>query len=204
MVILKTVERDGIHHARVMGVEGHDVVNPHADELLESHGAVKRLTVCPQKLTALIQEGHDDRDPAGFPAHRGDDPFQILKVIVRGHVIEKAVHFLSDAVVTDIHHHEQVVAADRTEDLSLSFSASEAGGSYVNKKGRMLDLRFVQMTGVLRSYFLYPLQAPGRDVGIDLAAKFLAAPERYDAQISVKHLVFVTFNRSMRHVMTSR
>ena len=111
--IVKPVEGDGILDPWVVGVKGDDVADTHIHQFLQRQGAVQRLPLGPFVLSALIQEGHDHIQPVGLAVGGGDDPFKILIMIVRGHMVHMSVNGVGKAVVAHIHHEKQVFSADR-------------------------------------------------------------------------------------------
>lgn len=84
---LKAVQRDRILHPRVVCVKGDNIFHTHFYELLQGECTVQRLTAIALMLAALVEERHDDVDPARFSADGCDDALQILKMIVRRHVV---------------------------------------------------------------------------------------------------------------------
>ena len=80
---IESVKRDRILYTRIMCIEGDDVVNTHADQLLKCQCAVHGLTCSTSVLTALIQERHDNSDSSCFTICCSDHTFQILIVIIR-------------------------------------------------------------------------------------------------------------------------
>jgi len=129
-------------------------------------------------LTALIEEGHDHIDAAGFAADRQDGALQILVMVVRAHVVDQAVHFVGAGKVHDIDQDEQVVAADGVADDRFAFAGGEAQGA---------DRDAVIMTdeaGVRRAQVGYLFQvfgAPASEVVIDAVGKDRAAGQGDDA-----------------------
>ncbi len=78
-------------------------------------------------LPALIEERHDDIDPVGLAIASGNDPFQILVMVVRGHMVGKSMYIVGDAVVAHIHQQKEILAADGFLDGGLALAASKAG-----------------------------------------------------------------------------
>ena len=64
-------------------------------------------------LAALIQERHDYVDTACLSACCRNDTFQILIMIIRGHMVYHAAQRIRLAVVADIHDQIQIIAAHR-------------------------------------------------------------------------------------------
>ena len=135
---LEAGERDRILYAGIMCVKGDDVVNAHADQLLQGDGTVKRFPGGAAVLTALIEEGHDDGDAARLAADGGDDPLQILEVVIRRHMICLAVQGVGHAVVAHVHHDVEIHAADGLLQHALGFSIAESGDISLDNIGRTL------------------------------------------------------------------
>ena len=72
---LETMERNGVLHTGIMGVEGDDIVYAHIGQLLKSQRAVQGLSGGTLMLTAFIKEGHDHSESFRFAAACGDDTF---------------------------------------------------------------------------------------------------------------------------------
>ena len=83
----KAVQGDGILYPRIVCVKGDDVVHAHFYKLLQCNGAVQGFTAGAFVLPAFIEEGHNYIDSSGFAAYGGNDSFQILEMIIRGHMI---------------------------------------------------------------------------------------------------------------------
>ena len=113
---LESAQRDCVLHPRIVRVKSDDIVDAHANQLLKSKRAVQRLAGSTPVLAALIEERHNDIDAAAFSAYSRDDPLQVLEMIVRGHVVDIPRQRVCYAVVADVHHQVQVLAADRFGD----------------------------------------------------------------------------------------
>src|SRR5699024_3404419 len=102
--------------------KGNDIVHTHFYKLLKSQRTVQRLTAAALVLAALVEERHDDIDTARLPSDRGDDTLQILKVVVRGHVVDLTVQGIGQAVVADIHHQIDILSTDGFAEYAFCFS----------------------------------------------------------------------------------
>ena len=80
---VKTAQWDGVLHARVMGVKSDDIGNSHGCQFLQGKRTVKRFPFGTLVLSALIKKRHDHIDTMSLPGGGGDDPLQILIVIIR-------------------------------------------------------------------------------------------------------------------------
>ena len=106
-----------------MGIKGNDVIDSHTDQFLKSQSTVQRFSPGPFVLTAFIKERHDHIDSSGFSSYGGNDPFQILEMIVRGHVIGVAAERVSQRIVADIHH--KIRSSPRTDSSRMPFASPE-------------------------------------------------------------------------------
>ena len=73
-------------------------------------------------LLFTVLSRHDDIDTARLPSDRGDDTLQILKVVVRGHVVDLTVQGIGQAVVADIHHQIDILSTDGFAEYAFCFS----------------------------------------------------------------------------------
>ncbi len=78
-------------------------------------------------LAALVQKGHDHRDAPGLAAHGGDNPLQILIVVIGGHVVLLAAQAIGQGIVADIHQQVEVEAADGFQNHPLGLPGAETG-----------------------------------------------------------------------------
>ena len=122
---LKAGERDRVLDSCVVRVEGDDIVNAHPDKLLKSDGAVKGFSAASLMLPAFVEEGHNDGDPPRLSADSGDDPLQILEMIVRRHTVRMPAERIGQTVVADIDQKIKVGAPDRFLDHRLSFAGTK-------------------------------------------------------------------------------
>ena len=124
---VKALKRDRVLHTGVVGVKGDDVGHAHVHQFLQGKGTVQGLPLCAFMLPSLVEEGHNDVDPAGFAVCRGNDTLQILIMVIRGHVIFMAADRIGKAEIADIYHNKHIGAPDRFADDSLGFPGAEAG-----------------------------------------------------------------------------
>ena len=169
----KAAERDSILYSRVMCVECDDVVYAHADELLKCESAVQRFTGTSLVLTALIEERHDDVDTASLSADSGNDPFQILEMIVRRHMIRVSCQRVGYTVVADIYHQVEIFSADRLGDDAFCLSGTKTRNLCVDKKSILLISGESDVVSVLVPAFV----APFDEIIINLFPEFLASGE---------------------------
>ena len=118
----KAMEGSGILYTGIVSVKGDNVFNAHAGKLLQGCCAVQGLTAHTFALTALVQIGHNDVDPAGFSADSADNALEILEVIVRRHQVGKAADAVSKAVIAHIYHQIDIVSPDGFRDNRFALS----------------------------------------------------------------------------------
>ena len=75
-------------------------------------------------LAALVEERKDHGDPVRFSAGRGNDALEILKMVVRGHMVFLAADLIGNAVIRHVAKDEEITAADRIEDRGLSLTGT--------------------------------------------------------------------------------
>ena len=73
-------------------------------------------------LTAFVEERHDDIDTACLSANGSNNTFQILKMIIRGHMVGTSVQGVSQAVIADINHQINIFSSDGLREDSLGLS----------------------------------------------------------------------------------
>ena len=120
--VVESGQRDGILHTRIMSVKSNDIGNAHLHQLLKSQGTVQRFSFCSFVLTAFIKERHDHIDPVGFSGGGGNNPLQILIMIVRGHMIGMTADLVCQAVVAYVYHNKHIRSPDRFADNAFGFS----------------------------------------------------------------------------------
>ena len=142
-------------------------------------------------LAAFVEERHDDIDPAGLSADCGNDSLQILKMIVRGHVILVSEQGIGQAVVADVNQNVDVVSADGFVDHTFALAGTETG-----------SLGFEDITAAFISFilgnilFVFCISAPGSplyQVVVHLLPEGDAACKRNDAKPSDRQGVKISF-----------
>ena len=63
-----------------------------------------------------------------------DDTFQILKMIIRGHVVLVSAHFVGKAVIGDIYHNKKVGTTNRFFDVTLALTGTKTDDLGINQK----------------------------------------------------------------------
>ena len=161
---VEAVERDRVHDAGIVRVEGDDIVDAHADQFLQRDRAVKRFARCALVLAALIEIGHDHGDPAGFSADRSDRSLEVLIVIVRRHMVLKSEHLIGLAVVDNIRDQVQIHSADGLGHYTFAFTGTKAGKVTFDNVGGTLVADIGQRILVLALTF----RSPARKIKVDL------------------------------------
>ena len=124
--VVETVQRDRVLYTRIMCVESDEVGNTHITQFLEHQCTVKRFSLGTAVLTSFIKEWHDHVDTMSLTGSCGDDSFEILIVVVRGHVVLMTTDSISFCVVCDIHHDKKVGTTYRLFDITLALAGTEA------------------------------------------------------------------------------
>ena len=63
-----------------------------------------------------------------------DDTFQILKMIIRGHVVLVSAHFVGKAVIGDIYHNKKVGTTNRFFDVTFALTGTKTDDLGINQK----------------------------------------------------------------------
>ena len=103
---------NGILYPGVVGVKGDDIVYAHMNHFLKGQRTVKGFSGGSLMLSAFIKEGHDYRDPSCLAADCSNNSFQILRVIVRGHMIFMSAQRIGQAVIGYIYKNIKIASAD--------------------------------------------------------------------------------------------
>ena len=165
--IVKAHQRDGVLHTGVVSIEGDDVGDSHALQLLQSGRAVERLAVVAAMLTAAVEDRHDHVDPVRLAAGRLDDTLEILKMVVGRHHVFLAEHGVGAVVVAYVHHDEQVHAAHAFTQHTLAVARRKA-------RAARLDQKILRIhTAVL---------CPAYQIAVDFPAEILSPSHGYDLQ----------------------
>ena len=93
-----------------------------------------RFTFGTTVLTTFIQKRHDNIDSMCFACCSRDDTFQILKMIIRGHVVLVSAHFVGKAVIGDIYHNKKVGTTNRFFDVTFALAGTETDDLGINQK----------------------------------------------------------------------
>ena len=125
-----------------MGIEGNDVLNTHALQLLQSNRAVQAFPGNTPVLPAAVQTGHDNRHTVGSACHCLNQPLQVRKVVIRRHMVFLTEQIIGQAVVAGVYDEENIVSPDRLLDEALCVAALKAGAVTVNDKRVLLNASF--------------------------------------------------------------
>ena len=132
--VVKSGQRDSILHTRIMGVKSNDIGDTHLYQLLKGQGTVQRFSFCSFVLTALIKKRHDHIDPVGFSGGSSNDPFEILIMVIRRHMVGMTADLVCQAVVAYIYHNKHIRSPDRFTDNAFGFSGAKAWTVTVDEK----------------------------------------------------------------------
>ena len=155
-----------------MRVKGHDIGDAHGGQFFQGNGTVQGLSFRPLMLAALIHKRHDDIDPLCLACSGGNDPFEILEMIVRRHVIDMSVDRVRKAVVAYIGHDKQIRAADCLLQDSLCLTGAKTGTAAVHE---IVAGFIVHIEGGGGFYFADRIFPEGYDVIIDLFPQLFTA-----------------------------
>ena len=186
---IEAVQGDGILDAGIVGVEGQDVVNAHADQFLQSDGAVQGLPSGTDLLSGLVEIGHDDGDAPGLAAGSGDDPLEVGEMIVRRHVVVVAEHPVGLAEVDNVDKDIQVHAAHGVGKNTLAFAGTETGELGFHDIGVTL----VIVVGGVVLVLSRPFRTPVDKVAVNLFGHFLFACYGNQSQLSYGKAFKITF-----------
>ena len=175
---LETVQRDGVLDPGVMCVKGDNIVDTHVDEFLQGDGAVQRFSGSALMLSALIQERHDDSDSSGFTADRGDDPLEVLVVVIRRHAILLPAEGISHAVIAHIDHDIEIISPDRFLNNAFRLPGAEPRNIHIEQIGAAL----VPGKGERTFMLIFPLCAPFDEIVVYLFPQCLTAFQGNDAK----------------------
>jgi hypothetical protein len=129
-------------------------------------------------LAALIEVRHDHGDPARFAADGSDHSFEVLIVIVGGHVVDEPEHFVGLTVIYNICKEIEIHSADRLGKHAFAFTGTETGKITVNDIRRALVTDISDGTLVLT----FALRSPTGEIEVDFGSHLFAALDRDDSQ----------------------
>jgi hypothetical protein len=117
-----------------------------------------------------------------LPAGGQDDPFQILIVLVWGHRLLYAKHFIGAAMVHDIYKNENIMAANRLVDDRAAFTRGKTLGVRLDA---VITAEITGLDSGIPGSSLNRLGAPLDEVPVDLVGEIQAArkgdkPDRAD------------------------
>ena len=132
-------------------------------------------------LPAFVQHRHNHRYPFRLAAHRGDNPLQVGKMLVRAHGNLLAEHIIGHIVGTRIRQDVHVVSADALLDHALGLAVAETGTGHVDQE--VLPFRAGRCPHVAGLGF-FRMVTPFLQPGVDLRAELLRARHRDQPQRS--------------------
>lgn len=166
--VVEAHQGHGVHQPGVMGIEGDNIGNAHALQLLEGNGAVQTLPSHPAVLPSAVEGGHDDGHPVGTARHRLNQTLQVGKMIVRGHMVFVTEQIIGQGVVAGVNHEEHVVAANGIPHQALGVAALEPGAITGDDKGFLRNANFLR---------------PVNQVAVDELGQFFGAGTGDQAQV---------------------
>ena len=176
--VLKSAQGDGVLDPGVVGVKGDEVLHAHAGQLLEAQGAVQGLPGGAAVLAAFIEHGHNDVDPASLAADGGDDPLQVLVVVVGAHGDVHAVHLVGHAIVEHIGKDVQIMASNRLLQAALGLAGAEPGALRL----QLIGLPAIADEVRVVHHFSVPLRTPIHQILVHFSGDLLAALHSDEAQ----------------------
>ena len=154
-----------------MSVEGDDVVNTHVYKLLQCQSTVQRFTAGTFVLAALVQERHDHGDPLCLSAYGSNDTFQILEMVIRGHMIGIAVKGVGHVVVAYVNQNVNVISADRFFDDTFGFAGTKTGSCCTDD----VAVPLIAFESDVALVLVFPLITPGNQIVVDPITQLFAA-----------------------------
>ncbi len=132
--------------SRIVRIKGDEILDAEIHQLPEHVGSVQRFPSRALVLSSLVQKRHDNGNSGGLAVDGGDDALEILKVIIRRHMVDKAVHLIGQRIVGHIGQDEDVLAAAGVLDHALSLTGAEAHAfglhaviiAHISCKGRIV------------------------------------------------------------------
>ena len=110
-----------------MSIESDDVFHTHLDQFLQCQCTVEGLSAGTSVLAALIQKWHDYVDSSGFSGDGSNDSFQVLIMIIRGHMVGLSRQRICQTVVADIYQNIDIIATYGFLQDTFCFSGTETG-----------------------------------------------------------------------------
>ena len=148
-----------------------DEINTHIHKLLQGQGTVERFTAGTLVLTALIQERHNNSDSLCFSTYGSNNTFQVLEMVIRGHVVGITVQGIGHVVVAHVNHNVEIVSADRFLDDTFGFTGTETGGCCADD----IAVSLIALESNVALVLMLPLIAPGNQIAVDLITQLFAA-----------------------------
>ena len=173
-----------------MSVESDDIVHAHAYQFLKRESAVQGFTAASLVLAAFVKERHDHVKAPALASDGGNDSFQILKVIVRGHVVCVSGQRIGQAVVADIYHKINIFSAYGFSDDTLGFSGSEAGNLCVDQ----IIISFIPAENDVVFVDMSVLSSPFHQIIVYPVSHFLAPVKGNDPKCSNGNVFQVSFS----------
>ncbi len=131
-------------------------------------------------LPAFIQKRHDYIDTSCLTSDGGDHTFQVLVMIVRGHVVDMSCKRIGQTVVAYIYHKVDILSANGFVNNALGFPGAKTRHFCVDQIGIPLISVVNNIIFIYVAFFLPPLY----DVVVYPAAHLFAAVKSNDSKRS--------------------
>ena len=118
---------DRVLDSRIVSIESDDVFHTHLDQFLQCQCTVEGFSAGTSVLAALIQKWHDHVDSSGFSGDGSNDSFQVLIMIIRGHMVGLSCQRICQTVVADIYQNIDIITTYGFLQDTFCFSGTETG-----------------------------------------------------------------------------
>ncbi len=117
---------DRILDSRIVSIESDDVFHTHLDQFLQCQCTVRDSL--PVRLCwRLSSKWHDHVDSSGFSGDGSNDSFQVLIMIIRGHMVGLSCQRICQTVVADIYQNIDIITTYGFPQDTFCFSGTETG-----------------------------------------------------------------------------
>ena len=134
-------------------------------------------------LTAFIKEWHDYIDTMCLTCSCGNNSLQILKMVIRRHVILVTADSVCGTVVGNVYHNVKVGSSDRFLNDSLTFTGTETRTFALHDK----RVFAVSLWNIVKALLFYKFLTEFYQVSVYLLCKFAAALQRSDTNRCDRH-----------------
>ena len=175
----KAFQRDCILYPWIVCVESDNIFYAHIGQLLKCQCTIQRFPGTAFVLSAFIKEWHNDCNTSCLATDGSDDSLQILKVIIRWHVVDLPTYFVRQTVVTDIHQKIDIFAANRFIQNTFGLAGSETRTYRINN----IRILFI-ICKMNRGIYTHSV-SPSHDVIVNFFSDCFTAFQWDNPQISV-------------------